>query len=146
MIPFILVCIVAFCVSGAEEDDFVFCPTDTIYEGDTLTLILKIPHRSKMGIFSPRKGYYYLIVDDEVYNGCQHLKTEIRPEEFIEIDTLTFVTNKTKAYVFRHCENEKHLIFISEGQYRFLITDNLHTENIPSSYCTIYYGGKRIKK
>jgi hypothetical protein len=111
------------------------CAPDTLARGDTLTLRMVAPHGAQLGVFTPSRGFLY-IVDYGPRTAPTEQRFESRGRFSLAADRATgrVLEGAPPGY-------PEVPIFTDTGTYRFRVSDA--SEISPSLMCNVRYVGER---
>jgi hypothetical protein len=98
-----------------------------LYKNETLQLHFTVPHPQYLGVIDPDGRFFYVVFPEESSSG--QLKPFVNSEKFETLKTLKIKTSSFKADPYTHGVLENKPVFTKSGTYRFLLGDNLHTDD-----------------
>jgi hypothetical protein len=102
------------------------CTPSVISPGKTLTLKLSMPHGRELGVWTPHDRFLFIAYDlDEQDNPVQ---PPIPAGDFVQRHSLEVSTLSAKG-VDLIKQSSPELIFNEPGTYRFIVSDNLETDD-----------------
>lgn len=101
------------------------CPV--LYKGETFNLYFSLPHPQFLGVIDPDGHFFYVVFPDE--NSTGKLKPLVTSEQFATVNLLTINSSTFKADPYTWGVLENKPVFTKPGTYRFLLGDNLHTDD-----------------
>ncbi len=105
----------------------MWAANNTLYKGETLRLHFATPHGSYLGVIDPDGHFFYVVFPDEQSVG--KLTPFVTSEHFVSLDKLLIPTATFKADPYTDGILENKRVFTKSGVYRFLLGDNLHTDD-----------------
>jgi hypothetical protein len=114
------------------------CAPDTLARGDTLTLRMMVPHGGQLGVYTPSRGFLY-IVDYGPITAPKEERFEFRGRFSLAADRAT--GRVLESAPPGHPEVP---IFTDTGTYLFRVSDA--AEISPSLTCSVRYVGERSAK
>ena len=118
------------------------CSSDTLYQGDTLTISMSVPHPKHLSIINPDRIHYYVVWWQLEPKQDDNRVSLLNPKEFTQIETLKIITDQTKASFRYHGSKDNEIVFTKTGEYTVLMVDQLSTDREQPRYtCTVYYQG-----
>jgi hypothetical protein len=108
--------------------------TGTLYKGESFDLSFETPHAPYLGVIDPSGKFFYVVFPASESIG--KIKPLVDGEKFKLRKTLKIHTATLKAdpYISGVLENKP--VFTKSGVYRFVMGQNLHTDD-PSSLQTV---------
>jgi hypothetical protein len=107
------------------------CSPRKLWLGDTLTLIMSVPHGRDLAILSPDDRFFWLKSWEP-----NNRQTTAQWYAFEKVRQLKLVTSQAKGSV----SNGEELIFTKTGWYSIRISYNLETDDgTPFNECKVYY-------
>jgi hypothetical protein len=139
------ICLLTFlrCISVlSAQQKQISCSPDTLFIGDTLTISLSLPHGGDFAVRNPSRTDYFLSQIGS--NG--ETPPLFATEDFLKLDTVRIITNRTKAVPYVHGKTIPELVFKKKGKYIFNVSDNLETDDGTLVYsCSVYFTNKKRK-
>ncbi len=99
----------------------------SLFRGETLRLHFATPHGSYLGVIDPDGHFFYVVFPAE--QGVGKLTPFVTSEQFVSLDELLIPTSTFKADPYTDGVLENKRVFTKSGVYRFLLGDNLHTDD-----------------
>ncbi len=104
--------------------------TDKLYKGESFHLYFASPHAAYLGVIDPDGHFFYVVFPAGQSSG--QLKPFVTSEQFATVDELLIQTTSFKADPYTDGVLENKRVFTKSGVYRFLLGDNLHTDDAQS--------------
>ena len=112
------------------------CAPRRLRHGDTLTLVMSVPHGRDLAVFSPDDRIFWIKrwePDDPATTA-----------EWVAFENVRRLRLRTDTRKGNLRAGEDELIFSKRGWYRVALSDNLETDNgTPVHVCRVYYAGSR---
>jgi len=99
----------------------------SLFKGETLRLHFTPPHGAYLGVIDPDGHFFYVVFPAEQSEG--KLTPFVCSERFVSLDELLIPTSTFKADPYTDGVMENKRVFTKSGIYRFLLGDNLHTDD-----------------
>lgn len=99
----------------------------TVYNGESLQLRFETPHDRYLGVIDPDGHFFYVVFPAEDCAG--NLEPLVSSEQFAAMNVLAINTSTFKADPYTYGILENKPVFTKTGVYRFLLGDNLHTDD-----------------
>lgn len=105
----------------------MWAKTDLLYKGESLLLHFETPHAPYLGVIDPDGHFFYVVYPAE--NSMGKLRPLVPGARFAAMNTLRInaATLKADPYTWGFLENKR--VFTKSGTYRFLLGDDLHTDD-----------------
>ncbi|RMG35454.1 MAG: hypothetical protein D6732_09285 [Methanobacteriota archaeon] len=127
--------------SSIGEEEEMNCSPDTVYKGDTISIEMSIPHGGYLGIITPNGDFFFVCWSQRDKNSP--LQPLIQSEEFVNVEKIELITDKTLATPWIYGAKSNELIFTNTGEYRILMGENLETDSdVAYQECKIFYFDK----
>ncbi len=98
----------------------------------------ELPHCEYLGVIGPDNHFFYIVYPAQ--SGSDKLQPLVSSEFFTLLGTLPINTATFKADPYTYGIFENQSVFTQSGTYRFLLGDNLHTDDaFASAVVTINY-------
>lgn len=104
-----------------------------IYKDESIQLHFQIPHEQYLGLIDPDGHFFYVVYPAESSAG--KLRPFVSSEQFITLKVLTLNTSTFEADPYTYEIDENKPVFTKTGSYRFLLGDDLHTDD--DSFTTV---------
>ncbi len=98
-----------------------------LYKGDSFQLYFDHPHSEYLGVIDPDGHFFYVVYPAEC--GSEKLQPFVPSEYFSLLGTLAINTSSFQADPYTYGVLENQYVFTQSGSYRFLLGDNLHTDD-----------------
>jgi hypothetical protein len=99
----------------------------TVYQGDYIELQFAPQHAGYLGVLAPDGRFFYLIYPLESSVGA--LTPIMDSRDFIQKTSLVLSTGTLRADPYTHGVLENQPVFTQSGTYRFILGENLHTDD-----------------
>jgi hypothetical protein len=99
----------------------------TVYKDESLTLLFSTPHDSRLGVIDPDGNFFYVVYPTDAASGA--LQPLMDSRKFEWINCLKITTKYFKADPYTYGVYENRAVFTKSGTYRFILGDNLHTDD-----------------
>jgi hypothetical protein len=116
--------------SSFSKENNLKCFPFKLKAGDTLTILMTIPHEKELAIVDP-DGTYFLLSYNPAFKELNSLQYSIfNYDHFDTVKTIKLDVNTVEGspYISGKKNNEK--IFIKTGRYKVVLSSDLHTEDI----------------
>ncbi|MBP6824952.1 MAG: hypothetical protein KA165_00195 [Saprospiraceae bacterium] len=114
-------------VSAAETTPKMWVDNSKVFKGETLKLHFSTPHGPYLGVIDPEGNFFYVVFPADQSAG--NLKPLVSSEQFVALEALTINTSAFKADPYTEGILDNKPVFTKSGQYRFLLGENLHTDD-----------------
>lgn len=111
----------------AESAARMWADDAAVYKNEILQIHFSLPHPQFLGVIDPDGHFFYVVFPVE--NGSEKLKPLVSSEQFTTMKTLKINTSDFKADPYTYGVLENQPVFTKSGTYRFLLGDNLHTDD-----------------
>jgi hypothetical protein len=108
--------------------------TGTLYKGESFDLSFETPHAPYLGVIDPSGKFFYVIFPASESIG--KIKPLVDGEKFRGRKNIKIHTASLRADPYINGVMENKPVFTKSGVYRFVMGDNLHTDD-PSSLQTV---------
>lgn len=120
------------------------CSPARLYQGDTLTLDMSVPHGGDLAIVSPDRTFFFISFwqPDEAALPQSLFDWEgFRSTRRIKLDT-----TRLKVKPWARGSDAVETVFKRTGWYKVLLSENLETDDgTPVSECRVHYTNRRRK-
>ncbi|MCC7244466.1 MAG: hypothetical protein IT269_02210 [Saprospiraceae bacterium] len=113
--------------STKNDDPKMWTTADIVYRGEVLNLQFGAPHASRLGVIDPDGHFYYIIYPGDC--AADGLKPFLSSEAFAWYTSVKINTTDFQADPYTYGVTQNQTVFTKTGTYRFLLGDNLHTDD-----------------
>jgi hypothetical protein len=114
------------------------CEPSTLRVGETLTLRIRTPHGREFGVRTPTGRFLFIAFHPESGRHVNH--PPIPSSAFLGMKTVRLPISSAMAVDLPADSAPEH-VFTSAGIYRFVVSDNLETEDEGHAnlWCTVHF-------
>lgn len=112
----------------------IWTPSTVVHKDELLTLHFQTPNAPYLGVKTPDGKFFYVVFPHETAVG--KLRPLVESTEFKNMQKLCIRLNTFKADPYTYGIYENQPVFTKSGTYRFLLGDNLHTDD-PASVASV---------
>ncbi len=102
--------------------------TGPVYKDESVELRFSAPNPTFMGVVNPAGKFFYVIFPAAAAQG--KLRPFVTSEQFAKLTRLSIPTARFKADPYTYGIEENQQVFTMSGTYRFIMGENLHTDDI----------------
>ena len=113
------------------------CTPATVHAGQVLTLHLAASHGKELGVRTPAGRFLFLAYQPE---GTGSVSPPIASSRFVRLTTVKLPTSSAVG-VSLSSGSQPELLFTSSGTYRFVVSENLETEDEAAAnhWCAVHF-------